>query len=480
MIVTFISQCEKKALTKTRRVLDAFANRIGDRTWQTIITEEGLLAVKKLLRKTATKSTAVSCHWIRGRRRSELLWIVGNRNQFNAEGIVPVNTTQKKLDQNKWENDWHYLPLIKSLVAVSALLHDWGKASVLFQEKLLDSKNRFKGDPIRHEWISCLLLHALVQSSDNPHSDEAWLTLLIENQWHEDLIKQVVAQYEDHTKALHGLPPLAQLIAWLIVSHHRLPDLKIENQRQSFTDTPANNLDQLFQLIDVDWGYQNKFDVNEYKNRLVQCFQFQQGLLSQSNGWNKQIKKWATRLKQEQNNVHQVLQDGSWRVVLHHARLCLMMGDHYYSSCEADKNWKTNLNLIANTNQAKQPKQFLDEHLVGVCHNAMRVAQSLSRLADEMEPAYDVRKLKNKSPIGFEWQDHAVKEIKQFKLKNTHHDNGWFVVNMASTGKGKTIANAKIMQALSQDQVIALYFGIRFTYFDLANRRCIPPRFGFE
>ena len=136
MIVTFISQCEKKAIPRTRRVLDAFADRIGDNTWQTVITEEGLIAVKKLLRKTVTKSTAVSCHWIRGRRRSELLWIVGNRNKFNREGVVPVNTTQKKLDLNKWENDWHYLPLIKALVAISALLHDWGKATVLFQEKL--------------------------------------------------------------------------------------------------------------------------------------------------------------------------------------------------------------------------------------------------------------------------------------------------------------------------------------------------------
>jgi CRISPR-associated endonuclease/helicase Cas3 len=67
----------KKAIPRTRRVLDAFADRIGDNTWQTVITEEGLIAVKKLLRKTVTKSTAVSCHWIRGRRRSELLWIVG-------------------------------------------------------------------------------------------------------------------------------------------------------------------------------------------------------------------------------------------------------------------------------------------------------------------------------------------------------------------------------------------------------------------
>ncbi|MGQ0518444.1 hypothetical protein ACT453_54420, partial [Bacillus sp. D-CC] len=60
-----------------------------------------------------------------------------------------------------------YLPLIKALVAVSALLHDWGKATVLFQQKLLSKNDQFKGDPLRHEWISCMLLNALVQSSGN-------------------------------------------------------------------------------------------------------------------------------------------------------------------------------------------------------------------------------------------------------------------------------------------------------------------------
>ncbi|WP_230593296.1 hypothetical protein [Coxiella burnetii] len=73
MMVTFISQCEKKALSKTRRVLDAFANRIGDNTWQTVITQEGLVTVKKILRQTASKNTAVSCHWIRSRSRSDLV-----------------------------------------------------------------------------------------------------------------------------------------------------------------------------------------------------------------------------------------------------------------------------------------------------------------------------------------------------------------------------------------------------------------------
>ena len=91
MMVTFISQCEKNALKRTRRVLDSFANRIGDNTWQTIITMEGLNAVQKLLRKTASKSTAVSCHWIRSRSRSDFLWVVGNKDEFDENGIVAVN-----------------------------------------------------------------------------------------------------------------------------------------------------------------------------------------------------------------------------------------------------------------------------------------------------------------------------------------------------------------------------------------------------
>jgi CRISPR-associated endonuclease/helicase Cas3 len=97
MMVTFVSQCEKNALKKTRRVLDAFADRIGDDTWQTVITEDGLLTVKKMLRQTASKSTAVSCHWIRSRARSQFLWVVGNRNKFNSLGVVPVNTTAKEV-----------------------------------------------------------------------------------------------------------------------------------------------------------------------------------------------------------------------------------------------------------------------------------------------------------------------------------------------------------------------------------------------
>ncbi|GAA5095867.1 CRISPR-associated endonuclease Cas3'' [Wohlfahrtiimonas larvae] len=185
MMVTFVSQCEKKSLAKTRRVLDAYANRIGDNVWQTIITEEGLLMVKKLLRRTASKNTAVSCHWIRSRRRSDLLWIVGNRNKFNSEGIVPVNVTQKELltdvitmkaKQDQLYANTHLQLLAEHLFAVGYLserlfkntvnneeknnlaniaylagcLHDIGKIDPNFQNWVRNDKRKDTGEDGQH------------------------------------------------------------------------------------------------------------------------------------------------------------------------------------------------------------------------------------------------------------------------------------------------------------------------------------------
>lgn len=452
MMVIFVSQCEKKALNKTRRVLDAFANRIGDKTWQTVITNEGLNAVKKLLRKTASKNTAVSCHWLRGRSRSELAWIIGNRNKFNAQGIVPVNFTQKNIMNTQWENDWHYLPLIKCLAALAALFHDFGKASMCFQEKLqANSKNKRLGDPLRHEWVSVLLFKAFVNNDD---TDEKWLERLANGELDELALTTNIPL----KKPMASLPPAASLLAWLIVSHHKLP---IDYD----TDCRGDSAETIFKLlgyISQEWGYETKIDEKIFKERLPQCLVFPSGLPSQSKPWLKQIMKWAAKMQACIPQLNQAMEDGSWRLILHHARLSLMLGDHHYSSKDASKTWQSDMDLIANTyrddkdgHKKGEAKQKLDEHLVGVADSALKIVHLLPSFESELPFAYDIKFLKQKSPSAFSWQDKAVEKIKEWKQKlpvayqEKHH--GFFVINMASTGCGKTYANAKVMRTLSID-----------------------------
>lgn len=448
MMVTFVCECEKKALPKTRRVLDAFANRIGSRTWQTVITLEGLDAVKKLLRKTASKNTAVSCHWIRSRSRSELVWIVGNRGRFDMNGNVPVNSTRKTIMNSHWENDWHYLPLIKALSALAALFHDWGKASEFFQDKLVE--NKIVGDPLRHEWISLLFLNAYV----NGESDEQWLQRLIKGDIDSKDLKPLEKFKKPKAKPFIGLPDAASMIAWLVVSHHRLPC----EESDSWKKKPTNRDDfkKLFGVISETWGYENRFDEADFKEGLSRCFTYSNGLPSDSKLWLTYTKRTAQKLFDCLPLLESALKDGSWRLVLNHARLALMLGDHYYSSQDKSPKWKSDLKLYANTDRdTKALKQQLDEHLVGVAKQAVRTAHLLPAFesnSDELQRAYDVKALKEKSPNKFRWQDTAVTKIAAWRCqeaKQNPNHFGFFAVNMASTGKGKTFANGKIMRALS-------------------------------
>lgn len=42
MNILLVSECSGRALNQTRRILDQFAERRGERTWQTPITKAGL------------------------------------------------------------------------------------------------------------------------------------------------------------------------------------------------------------------------------------------------------------------------------------------------------------------------------------------------------------------------------------------------------------------------------------------------------
>lgn len=165
MNILLISQCDKRALVESRRILDQFAERRGERTWQTPITQAGLDTLRRLLKKTARRNTAVACHWIRGLDHSELLWIVGDTSRFNPQGAVPTNTTRRNVLRKDDENDWHTAEDIRLLAHMAALLHDLGKASVAFQRRL--KATRLERNLYRHEWVSLRLFLAFVGQDDD-------------------------------------------------------------------------------------------------------------------------------------------------------------------------------------------------------------------------------------------------------------------------------------------------------------------------
>jgi CRISPR-associated endonuclease/helicase Cas3 len=174
MNILLISQCSKNALTETRRILDQFAERRGDRSWQTAITQQGLDTLYRLLRKTARKNTAVACHWIRGKDHSELLWVVGMRGSSMPGGGAHQHDKRNILRRES-ENDWHGLQGIHLLTSLAAMLHDLGKACRAFQERLLPGAPLTR-NVYRHEWISLRLFQAFVGDS----TDDAWLQRLLE------------------------------------------------------------------------------------------------------------------------------------------------------------------------------------------------------------------------------------------------------------------------------------------------------------
>ncbi len=382
------------------------------------------------------KTTAVACHWIRSRNQSELVWIVGNREKFGENGVVPVNTTRKNVIHSEWESDWIMMPQMTPLVALAALLHDWGKANEAFQKKL---KNGAKtGDDFRHEWVSCQLIVNMVMSCKNKENDREWLTQL--SAWPPPKKSRVKSLDISDQDGLGGLPPIASVICWLILAHHRMPVLPKEKARK-YGATSIESFAEMLSELRGCWGYAKESGQKAVK--------FKAGLLEDSDDWCNQVHKWANKALDEHDAIVQMISGSAFRLALCYMRISLMTADYFVSSQPAQKDWQGNQELYANTEKGTL-KQKLDEHLTGVAKQAMKILHRLPKMAERMESARDIRAMKKKSPPRFAWQDKAAGKITDVRKEMDKNDDyRWFIVNMASTGCGKTIANAKIMRAIS-------------------------------
>lgn len=483
MNILLVSQCSGNALKETRRVLEQFAERYGERTWQTPITQAGLETLHKLLRKTARKNTAVACHWLHA-GRSELLWIVGNRARFNELGAVPTDTTTRNILRAESENDWHTLPLIRLLAQLAALLHDLGKAIEAFQSRLTTPYNPEKPlgrNLYRHEWVSLRLFQAFVGSS----TDEEWLARLAHpNSWSEAdwlaadrFLRDGIDPATEQNYPFQHLPPLAQAVGWLIVTHHRLPVVPVFDQdgnQQWLGKRPrtwnAHFLDRPLDLVSHEWNERRAPPDTPYDE--IKKYWTMAGILPVMNArWQKQTARIARHLLDQLDRGAGDALGNPY--VMHLARLSLMLADHYYSSLTVDKNEKPvpdrqrfickNEALFANTcfNRVRKrvPNQTLPEHLMGVGHESGRIAHALPGFERHLPNLTSLRKLqrRNKDPR-FRWQDKAFDTARSMAEKA--RDHGAFIINMASTGCGKTLGNARILYALTTDKRLRMTYAL--------------------
>lgn len=462
MNVLFISQCSGNAIAETRRVLDQFAERCGDQVWQTPITEEGLAVVHRLLRKTARKNSAVACHWIHGRNHSEMLWIVGDRTRFNSSGAVPTNTTRKAFPMEERE-DWRTAECCRLLTAMAALWHDVGKCTCVFQRKL--SENVLGCDAFRHEWVSVRLFQAFVGNSD----DRDWLERLAGlqngNMASADLKKWLERLYQDppesgepsngkcqrkkdsdeekYKKVFSSLPPLARIVAWLMLGHHHLP------VRKKGKSVRESELKKTLDLLEPEWGYARPLD----ENATAALWEIDpKDLPTTSAVWRERTAKIARKLLARPGALNENWAENLY--ALHLSRLGLMLGDHVYSGLsdprdrlEGDSAYP----LYANTERhTRKLKQKLDEHLLGVERTASSLLWRLRMLRQEL-PAlgalYGKRFRKRSVDARFRWQDKAFELASSVAERS--EEQGFFGINMASTGCGKTLANGRICYALS-------------------------------
>lgn len=355
------------------------------------------------------------------------------------------------------------LTVIKYASSIAAFFHDIGKGNNIFAKKLLSANN--KGSAIeayRHEWISFKLFEAFVVSK----TTKQWLNeltnpkLINEKQLIDYLANESILN--NFNSQFSNFDDFTKLVAWLILTHHKLPTFPNDLTSQPTLDHDDLNT-YFLNDCDIKW---NTPAYNQIKQKhpdvITQNITFDNGLITQSLTWQQKVSETSKNALRHIDT----LSCFTWESNLlqqHLSRLILMLADRNYSAQSPTPSYQdANFLSYANTDKTFKLKQKLDEHNIGVATLAYTYAGSLPAFIKALPKVSPNSVLINgvsQTPNEFDnWQNKAVQAV-----ANCEVGKGFFGVNMASTGKGKTLANTRIMHTLNRDDRnrISIVLGLR-------------------
>jgi len=407
MHVTFVSQCEGRAIKKTRAVLDSYANRIGSFAWNTPITTEALAEVRTALKRKATRQMAVACYRNDGIRRMRLLWVVGSAKQFGRNGEIAIATRkhQSTSPVPAWMND------VIAVASLSGLSHDFGKASREFANKITPANaGTPTADPIRHDLISGVILKRMLAGQS---WNEAW-----DNADYVSNSSTIVTKHNKKGIVLDAvINTISDSILFCIATHHRL----------FVKSTAGNHVRETAQIVKAEG--RDDSDIAKLANKIVT-----------------RINNLAPKSSTDQMY---------WTGVTLLARAALILADHKVS---ADKSKpydgkETDSVLFANTTKTDSGKmiynQTLVNHLSSVGNEAARMVKNMAALdAPSLQPESIDRLIAHATERRYEWQNIAA--------SNLTPGVPTLVLNIAATGAGKTRMNARAAAVLAGDKPLRL------------------------
>lgn len=377
-------------------------------------------------------------------------------------------------------------PIIQAaeyLVELAGLFHDFGKANQAFQDKLRNTlkKSRAVNEPLRHEYVSWWMLERLV---GQPTDDMAWIAQLADYPTlHPRLESTFVDGYTDDVRferlwqdiqntnptldtKVHDLPlpnikttPLLHHLAWLVLSHHRLPQGAMRRDGKPLLRA-GSHIHQHFSAEEVQ--------------ACLQPMAGKTAFWTENIWWTQQVAAKAMQLRNLlRANPELDLSATTWiPFTAHYCRTMLMLGDHFVSKQNTQQCFKGEPKAakslyFANTNRAKGcMAATLNEHLRGVGKESgslfrlgLRLADSLAGIDPNALPD-NLRTIGKDAAQPFYWQDDACQKIKA-RVKDDIQTSGFFGVVLARTGAGKTRACARIMAQLSPRVRYNLALGLR-------------------